>query len=221
MTISGGRSDRPQERDESDAAETASSPAPRTTRARSAKSGKRRLIALGGLVLVLLAVLAVLVVPRIIGDPGTSAAPTTAEPAPEPTAPDPIDRDTSTPLVAALPDQVNGYAVTAQEEDPEPLDADAVESWRLTYTSAEDAVTLRLAQWEEVEEATDVLTTLTDDLEPVDSGAVVVDGDEAGQYVVVEADGGARAIWTNATVVMIAEGSDVETVTEFYLSYPL
>ncbi|SED56948.1 hypothetical protein [Ruania alba] len=189
--------------------------------ARPARTARWRVIALGGVVLVLLIVLAVLLVPRLAGDgPARSTAEPVAKPTPEPTAPDPIDRDTSTPLLEALPDQVDGYAVTAQEE-VDPLDQDALETWQLTYTDAEDSVTLQLAQWEEAEEATEVFTDLTDGVDPVESGAVQVDGSDAGQYVVAETDDGARATWTNATVVLIVNGPDVETVTAFYLAYPL
>ncbi|QOR70058.1 hypothetical protein IM660_15695 [Ruania alkalisoli] len=177
------------------------------------------------LVVGLLIVLVVLLVPRL-GDeaePGASPSSTASEHATT-AAPDPIERETSTPLLAALPDTVEAtapYAVTAQDADPEPLDPNALESWHLTYTGPSDAVTLRIAQWKEAGEADETLSTLTEGTDPVETGEVDVDGEVAGRYVVWETDDGARVAWTNATVMLLAEGPDVETVTTFYRAYPL
>ncbi len=177
------------------------------------------------LVVGLLVVLAVLLVPLLDGDdePDASPSPTASEPATT-AAPDPIERETATPLLAALPDTVEAaapYAITAQDADPEPLDPNALESWHLTYTGPADAVTLRIAQWEEAGEAEETLSTLTEGADPVETGEVEVDGEVAGRYVVWETDDDARVAWTNATVVLIADGPDVETVTTFYRAYPL
>ncbi|UFU02513.1 hypothetical protein LQF12_13590 [Ruania suaedae] len=176
-------------------------------------------------VVVLLVVLGLLLRPVLFGGDEPSPSPATqAGTETGSAAPEPIERDASTALLAALPDVVHGaedFAVTAQESDPEPLGVNALESWRLTYTGPEDAVGVRVGQWEDPEEAEETLAALTEGVEPVESGEVEVEGEPAGRYVITEAGDGARVAWTNATVVLVAETPDVETASAFYRAYPL
>lgn len=144
---------------------------------------------------------------------------TTTRPAPQPTPPEPVERDTSTPLLAALPDTVGAYAVNDQrtsEAMPE-----ALEAWQLTYVSADDELVLDVGQWPTADDAQAAVDALLDGRQTEESADVMVDGDVVGTVVTIAADDGTeRTIWSNATVVFVVSGPEGATYP-FYLAYPL
>lgn len=137
---------------------------------------------------------------------------------------DPIERDTSTPLLAALPDSVLQYAVSEQVEAEAMLDLDALEGWQLTYSAGDDRIVLQVGQWPTTEEATEAATTLLGEVPEsaaTVSGDVVVDGEPVGTFTTTfEADGTTeRTVWSNSTAVFVAEGPR-DATRPFYDAYP-
>ena len=180
-------------------------------------SSRRRILVLGGAVAVLVVVAVTLLLTQQRGpsEPITVVTTTVAVPAPTPEQ-DPIERDTSTELLAALPDTVLQYAVSEQIESERMLELDALEGWRLTYASADDAVVLSVGQWPTTEEATEAAAALLEDATPIDEGDVLVDGEPVGTFTTSAADDATeRTIWTNSTVVFVVRGATGTTHT-FY-----
>ncbi|MBZ2198063.1 hypothetical protein [Occultella gossypii] len=186
----------------------------------------RRTVSIGVLVIAVVAVITVFVAMLLsgrgdAGDPSVTI--TTTGPVPTPEA-EPIARDTSTALLAALPDTVLGYAVSAQVADEAMVTAGAIEGWQLTYTGADGDVTVRVGQWESVEEAAAALPAVAalDGADVVEDGQVDVAGAAAGTFQILEAaDGAGRAVWTNGTVGFVVDGPDADSVRGVYQAYPL
>jgi hypothetical protein len=186
----------------------------------------RRTVGIGVLVITVVAVITVFVAMLLsgrgdAGDPSVTI--TTTGPAPTPEA-EPVARDTSTALLAALPDTVLGYAVSAQVADEALVTAGAIEGWQLTYTGADGDVTVRVGQWDSAEEAAAALPGVAalEGTEVVEDGQVVVADTAAGTFQIIEtADGAGRAVWTNGTVGFVVDGPGAESVRAVYLAYPL
>ncbi|WP_163540753.1 hypothetical protein [Occultella kanbiaonis] len=186
----------------------------------------RRTVGIGVLVIAVVAVITVFVA-MLLSDRGDAGDPsvtiTTTGPVPTPEA-EPIARDTGTALLAALPDTVLGYAVSAQVADEAMVTAGAVEGWQLTYTGADGDVTVRVGQWGSAEEVAAALPAVAalDGADVVEDGQVDVAGAAAGTFQILEtADGVGRAVWTNGTVGFVVDGPDADSVRAVYLAYPL
>jgi hypothetical protein len=185
------------------------------------RRSRRQLLLLGSVVAVLVVVaLALLLTQRLGGqmEPLTIETTTVTVPPPTPAEP-PIERDTSTALLAALPDAVIGWSVSEQVESAAMTEAGALEGWQLTYTGSETAVVLQVGQWPTPDEATAAAADLVGEATATDQGEVLVDGAAAGTFTTYEVDGGERSVWTNATVVLVAEGP-VGTTSTFYDAFP-
>ncbi|MFV0425593.1 MAG: hypothetical protein ACK5KU_00995 [Beutenbergiaceae bacterium] len=179
---------------------------------------RRIVIVLLVIVVALLIALAALWLTR---EPSSTDAEPTATVTTEP-APEPIARDTSTPLLAALPDQVLGYAVTGQSDL---LDGDWVEDpleqWELTYSSASDDVSVRVAQWLTPELAQAAMQQAPGTADSETIGDVIVDGAVVGSAIqVVFPDGSELLMWRNNTAVFQVVGPSGTTLP-FYNAYPL
>lgn len=176
------------------------------------------------LVLAAVVVLTVLQLER--PDPGPAPAPTTITlPVPTP-AIDPVERDTSTPLLTALPGTVLGYAVVDQVADVPLSGLGALEAWQLTYSGADEPVVLHVGQWATPEEAAAAMAAVVGSVDPSTvtvnrEETVLAGGSPAGTLVIRTADGGAaQAMWTNGTVLFVADGPPT-SVDDFYDAYPL
>ncbi|WP_165962858.1 hypothetical protein [Occultella glacieicola] len=186
----------------------------------------RRTVTIGVLVIVVVAAVTVFVAMLTSDRGGAASAPTTTVtttgPVPTPQT-EPIARDTATALLAALPDTVLGYAVSAQVADEAMVAAGAIEGWQLTYTGADGDVTVRLGQWETADEAAAALPGLAaaDGAEVVEEGEVEAAGAPAGTFQILSVDGAGRAAWTNGTVAIVVDGPDADEVRAVYLAYPL
>lgn len=197
--------------------------APAAAARRAPTSSRRRLlVVLGVVVAALVVVLVVLLVTRGGGERDPMQVVTvTLDPGAETPPVEPVERDTGTALLEALPDVVGGYAVTEQNESEAMLDAGALEGWSLLYTGAEGDVTVQVGQWPTEEEAVAAFDDLVaDGGDATTEGDVVVDGDTVGGFVVQPVDGaGERTVWRNATAVFVAEGP-AGTTQPFYETFP-
>ena len=186
---------------------------------------RRTIILIGAAVVAaLIIVLVVLQLNRPEPQPSPTAS-TTTLPTPTP-ASEPIERDTSTALLAALPGTVLDYAVSDQVQSQAMIDASALEGWQLTYSSTDGVVLLQVGQWPTAEEATAQMQAV---LASVDPAAVQVErerpvevaGTAVGQLTVLAlADRAGRAVWTNGTVLFVADGT-LRAVDDFYDAFPL
>lgn len=182
---------------------------------------RKRLIIIGAAVVgVLLVVLVVLLLTRDPGsEPMTVVTITQEATVPTPQT-EPIDRDTSTDLLAALPDTVLGWALSEQTESASMLEAHALEGWTLTYADPDGAVVLDVGQWPVGKEALAAYESLLGDAEATSSGEVVVGDDEVGEYVTQQVDEDTdRTVWRNRTAVFVAEGPSGSTQA-FFDAYP-
>jgi hypothetical protein len=185
--------------------------------------GRRRLvILLGAAVAVLVIVAAALLLTQGRGQQEPLTVETTTVVGPPPTpAEDPIERDTSTALLAALPGAVLGYAVSEQVESAAMLELEALEGWQLTYSSTGSEVVLQVGQWSTAAESSAAATSLLGDATATESGDVLVGGEAVGTFTTVAVDETTeRTIWTNATVTFVIEGPSGSTRT-FYDAFPL
>jgi hypothetical protein len=182
---------------------------------------RKRLVIVGAAVVgVLLVVLVVLLLNRgSSSDPMTVVTITQEAAVPTPQT-EPIERNTPTDLLAALPDTVLGWAVSEQTKSSSMLKAHALEGWTLTYADPDSAIVLDVGQWPDGQEAKAAYDALPGDAEVISSGEVVVGGDEVGQYVTQQVDEDTeRTIWRNRTAVFVAEGPAGST-QDFYDAYP-
>lgn len=180
------------------------------------------MIVLGGAVAVLVIVAAALLMTQQRGpqEPLTIETTTVVVPPPTP-AEDPIERDTSTALLAALPGAVLGYAVSEQVESAAMLDLEALEGWQLTYAGTTAELVLQVGQWPTVEESAAAATSLLGEASATDSGDVVVAGEPVGTFTTLAVDDETeRTIWTNASVMFVIEGP-TGTTRAFYDAFPL
>lgn len=183
---------------------------------------RRQLILIGSVVAVLVVVaLALLLTQRLGGQMEPLTIETTTVTVPPPTPAEPaIERDTSTALLAALPDAVIGWSVSDQVESAMMTELSALEGWQLTYSGRDTAVVLQVGQWPEAEEATAAAAGLVGEATATDQGEVLVAGAPVGTFTTFEVDGVERTVWTNATVVLVAEGP-IGTTSTFYDAFPL
>lgn len=186
---------------------------------------RRTIILIGAAVVAaLIIVLVVLQLNRPEPQPAPTAS-TTTLPTPTP-ASEPIERDTSTALLAALPGTVLDYAVSDQVQSQAMIDASALEGWQLTYSSTDGVVLLQVGQWPTAEEATAQMQAVLASVDPAAVGVererpVEVAGTAVGQLTVLAlADGAGRAVWTNGTVLFVADGT-LRAVDDFYDAFPL
>lgn len=175
--------------------------APGAPGAPSAAALRRRriLVLLGAVVAVAAVVLAVMLLNRpdpepIVLDPLPGE--TVIGPTPTPAVP-PIERDTSTALLAALPDAVLGWAVSDQAVVQELLDLGALEAYTLTYTAEADEVTLVVASWRSPEAAQGYVDSLGLEGVPSREEDVLVAGEPVGRMQAFTAGDVDRVVWTN------------------------
>jgi len=181
---------------------------------------KRRIVIAAAAVGVLVVVLVALALTRGSGqvDPITVVTITEEAVSPSPqTAP--IERDTSTPLLEALPGTVLAYAVSEQTESEQMLAAHALEGWTLTYADADASIVLKVGQWPDGKEAKAAWDALIADAEPTASGDVVVGDDTVGGVVTVVDGEVERTIWRNRTAVFVAQGP-VGATQAFFAGFP-
>ncbi len=182
------------------------------------------LIAVAVAVLVAVAVTLLLTQQRDQAEPGSIETITVVLPPPTPEE-DPIERDTSTALLEALPGSVLQYAVSEQSEAETMLELDALEGWRLTYSGGADEIVLQVGQWPTAEEATDAATALLGEVPEeamTERGDVAVADEVVGTMTtIVDAPDATteRTIWTNSTVVFVVEGPR-DATRPFYDAYP-
>ncbi|GMA30327.1 hypothetical protein [Litorihabitans aurantiacus] len=163
---------------------------------------RRRFQILGGVLGVAVVVLVVLLLTRPGGgEPDPTATPVPTEtvtaPVPTPAAP-PVERDTSTALLAALPGSVLAWSVTDQVPAEDLRGAGALEAYTLTYGDGEGSATLVVAQWRSAELAAEHLAQVPPAGETVRSEEVLVGGAPVG-FVTVASDGAGedRVAWSN------------------------
>lgn len=187
---------------------------------------RRRIMMIATAVGVLVAVVVGVVLARNSGGFGPFTVVTVTHTVGAPTpATDPVERDTSTALLAALPGTVLDYAVSGQDASETLVKEHfALEGWRLAYTSPDAEITLSVGQWpttEEAEEAFTALSTVDDAPEPAEQAQVVVGGEEVGTMLLIPlSEDTERTIWRNGTAVFIADGP-TGTTQAFYDAYPL
>lgn len=188
---------------------------------RTATSVRKRLvIVIATVVGLLLAVLVGLLIARGGGqrEPITVETVTVAAVSPSPVT-EPIERDTPTALLAALPGTVLGYAVSEQVESEQMLAAYALEGWTLTYSDPDAVIVLDAGQWPDEREATAAWDALVADAQPIASGEVVVGGEPAGDVVTAVEGETERTIWRNRSAVFVAQGP-VGTTQSFFDGFP-
>lgn len=136
---------------------------------------------------------------------------------------DPVEQDTSTDLLAALPPTVLGWALQDQGEASGMLDRFALEGWRLDYTGADGEVVLLVGQWPTEQEAMQAWDDIvgSGDGEELLREDVEVGGEATGEVVVMATDDGDRAIWRNGTAVLVADAPDETDAVSFYEAFPL
>lgn len=133
----------------------------------------------------------------------------------------------ATELLKAMPDSVLNFARTKADESETWKSASPLEEYTLTYgTGKKDGnVTLVVGQWSASDSAKTQYESLIGELsgKTLYSGAVKVQGNETGEYV-IKADSGdsdsATAVWYNDTVVFQATGS-ADNVQRFVRKFPL
>lgn len=135
--------------------------------------------------------------------------------------------DNATELLKAMPDSVLNYARTKADASTTWNSASPLEEYTLTYSTGKKAadVTLVVAQWTTADPAKTQYDALAKGLtgKSVASGAVKVQGDTTGDYVVkTNADDAkkATALWRNDTVVFQVTGAK-DAVQRFYQKFPL
>ncbi|PWD51886.1 hypothetical protein C8046_15790 [Serinibacter arcticus] len=143
--------------------------------------------------------------------------------APVPTASlAPIERDTSTAFLAALPSTVLQWAVVDQQVPQGILDEGALEAYTLVYADGPvdddpSSLVLSAAQWRSPEAAAGHLASLGLPGEPVASQEVLVAGAAVGTMTTYpDVDGsGASVAWSNGATTFVARAPG-ETATTFY-----
>ncbi|NEG55958.1 hypothetical protein [Bifidobacterium platyrrhinorum] len=135
--------------------------------------------------------------------------------------------DNATELLKAMPDSVLNFARTKADASTTWNSATPLEEYTLTYSTGKKAadVTLVVAQWSESDPAKTQYDALAKAVtgKTIASGAVKVQGDATGDYVVKTDSGDAKkatALWRNDTVVFQATGSKA-SVQRFYQKFPL
>lgn len=197
----------------------------------ASSDGRRRTVVglVAAAVVVLGVVLAVVLVLGNRPEPAVVApeAEVVTLPLPTPTV-EPVAKEAGTAFFDALPSTVLSYALTGAAEDPEPLAAGALESYRLDYTDGGDgSLTVRASQWRTSEAAAaafqDVLTAQADALAAAgaEEAEVEVQGGAPGRYVFLPgSDGMGTAWWTNGTVLIQVAGP-AEAVPDVHAAFPL
>lgn len=137
-----------------------------------------------------------------------------------------IARETGTPFYDALPSEVLAFALSASADSSEMLGAGALEGYQLDYTDGTRQVVLQAGQWPTTDEADAAYAALLasvvpEGATPDTSGAVQVDGTDAGTYTMVtHPDGTATVLWSNGTAVMQLDGP-ADALPDFYTAFPL
>ncbi|WP_250447777.1 hypothetical protein [Actinotalea sp. C106] len=72
-------------------------------------------------------------------------------PVPTPTV-DPVEREEGTAFFEALPSTILAFALTETAEEPELVDAGAIEAYRFDYSDGSQEITVRAGQWADAEE---------------------------------------------------------------------
>lgn len=148
----------------------------------------------------------------------------------EPTTPS-IDAvalpDNATELLKAMPDSVLNFARTKAVESKTWSSSSPLEEYTLTYATGKKGgdIALIVGQWSASDSAKTRYSSLTGALKgkTLYSGAVKVQGNETGEYVIKENAENAKfatAVWYNDTVVFQATGS-ANSVERFVRKFPL
>ncbi|MBT1181553.1 hypothetical protein JS531_06165 [Bifidobacterium sp. CP2] len=135
--------------------------------------------------------------------------------------------DGATELLKAMPDSVLNFARTKADASTTWNSATPLEEYTLTYSTGKKGqdITLIVAQWSSSDDATTQYNALTGALDgkKIASGAVKVQGDNTGEYVVKtdkDQPKQGTAVWRNDTVVFQATGTKDE-LQRFYQKFPL
>ncbi|PLS29661.1 hypothetical protein [Bifidobacterium parmae] len=198
----------------------------------SAQHGHGKLIAviIAAALVVVLALLSAFVWPGWALNKNATGTQNSAQQTAEPTTPSikaTALPDNATELLKAMPDSVLNYARTKADASTTWNSATPLEEYTLTYSTGKKAadVTLVVAQWSTSDPAKTQYDALAKNLtgKSIASGAVKVQGDTTGDYVVKTDSGDAKkatALWRNDTVVFQATGSKA-AVQRFYQKFPL
>ena len=109
----------------------------------------------------------------------------------------PIERDTSTPFLAALPNAVLQWAVAAQAPADDLRALGALEAHTLTYTDGTAQLTVVTAQWRTPEAAAAYVASLGLEGVPVREEDVLVGGQPVGRMAAYTSETGDTVVWTN------------------------
>lgn len=176
---------------------------PQRRSARLTTRGKVALAVLVGIVVVALGVLLwvlfrpapePVVLPPVPGPTVTGPAPTATIQA--------VERDTSTELLAAIPDIVLRWSVASQEPQADLLAQGAREAATLVYRDSDEEgapeLTLATAQWRSPEAAAAYVDSLGLEGVPVQEGEVLAGGQPVGWMALYEGESD-RLVWTNGS----------------------
>lgn len=187
------------------------------------RSRRKLATIVAAVIAVAVVVLVVVLLTRPDPEPEASPEPVPTEtvtaPVPTPAVP-PVERDTSTAFLAALPSTVLQWSVADQVVAEDARAAGALEAYALTYTDGDDAtgdVALATAQWRTPEAAAAHLASLGLTGEPVRSEEVLAGGAAVGAMTAYpDVDGtGERVAWTNGATTFVVTAPD-GTATTFY-----
>lgn len=178
---------------------------------------RRIVVALVALVVVLGVVLTIVLLNRPAAEPeALEPVPGETITGPTPTpAVAPVERDKSTALLAALPDAVLQWAVSAQTvDDPAAVAAAAgvtgqpLEAYTLTYSDgsgdATTDVTVAVTQWRTPEAAAAYVAALGLEGTVSREEPVVVAGQQAGTMRILSSETGERVAWNNGATAFVA-----------------
>lgn len=132
----------------------------------------------------------------VVADPVPGETVTAPVPTP---AVAPVERDTSTAFLAALPGEVLQWAVREQAPADDLRGAGALEAYTLTYTDGEQDLTLVTGQWRDPEAAAGAISALGLEGVPTRSEEVVAGGAPVGSMSAWANETGDRVAWTNGS----------------------
>ena len=178
---------------------------PKPTAGRPTKEAlrRRRLVAsvIAGVIVV--AVVALIIFLTTRGEPEPTVldpipGETITAPVPTPAVP-PIERDTSTAFLAALPNAVLQWSVAAQAGADDLKALGALEAYTLTYTDGTTELPVVTAQWRTPEAAQAYVASLGLEGVPVRDEDVLVGGAPVGRVAIYSSETGDKVVWTNGS----------------------
>lgn len=162
---------------------------------------RRRIVASAIAGVIVLAVVALVIFLSTRGEPDPIVldpipGETITAPVPTP-AVAPVERDTSTALLAALPNAVLQWSVAAQAGADEVRALGALEAHTLTYTDGSAQLTVLTAQWRTPEAAQAYVASLGLEGTPIREEDVLVGGQATGRMAVYSGEAADTVVWTN------------------------